>query len=344
MTSAHTLAPSDSPLTHRRPAFDLFEGFALSSVLAGLEIGGLLAHLEGEGLTAAAVADRDKHAAALLTASLAYLVDRGVVTVDGGTYRLSEYGRDVCPDKGYLVWLVGGYGGPLRHIGELVTGAARYGTDYTRDGEWVAGGAAMLGRADVVPYALELLAGFTFKHMVDIGCGNARFLLLACDRFGTTGVGVDLSPEAVLAAETAVAHAGMRERVQIALGDANDLGKIPRLAETDLVVTFFLLHEILAQGRDALVAYLADLARRLPDGARLLIAEVEPPQDGTRPAAGRGEWFTPEFTYVHAIMSQILYTAPQWEQAVADGGFRVVAAKRSGMPGGIVLLCEKVPG
>lgn len=349
MSPQHVTGQSSSPQTEpqteppaaRRPAFDIFEGFALSSVLAGLEMGGLLTSLEGDGLATATVADRAPDAAALLAASLRYLADRGVVVSDGEVYRLTDFGRAVCPDKGYLVWLVGGYGGPLRHLAELVTGAARYGHDYTRDGEWVAGGAALLGRADVVPYALDLLGSISFRHMLDIGCGNARFLLLACERFGSTGVGVDLSPEACRLAEAAVDAAGMRDRVQVALGDAADLWKIPRLAETDLVVTFFLLHEILAGGRDALVGYLRELAGHLPTGARLLVAEVEPPVRGEDGAVPEPQRFTPEFTYVHAIMSQTLYDAGQWELALTDGGFHVLETRRSGMPGGLVILCEK---
>lgn len=337
MSSQRT--PSSTPPADGRPAFDLFEGYALSSVLAGLEMGGLLAPLEDGGLPHTTVLERPRPAAELLSASLAYLADRGVVEKGSDSWRLTDFGRAVCPDKGYLVWLVGGYGGPLRHLGAMMKGTAGYGIDYTRDGEWVAGGAALLGRADVVPHALDLLSGISFRHMLDIGCGNGRFLLLACERFGATGVGVDLSPEACQLADAAVDAAGMRGQVQIALGDAADLGKIPQLETTDLVVTFFLLHEILASGRDTLVAYLADLCGRLPAGARLLVAEVEPPQRA-EPRRAPAQRFTPEFTYVHALMSQTLYPAEQWERALTDGGFRMVATRRSGIPGGLVLLAE----
>jgi SAM-dependent methyltransferase len=332
-----TPAPSSSPSTHRRPAFDLFEGYALSNVLAGLEIGGLLPTLEQKGLSNEIVLDRAPEAAKLLVASLRYLADRGLVRADDGGYVLTEYGREVCADKGYLLWLVGGYGEPLSKLDKFVTGAARYGLDYTRNGEWVAGGAAMLGRADVVPYAIGLLKGIEFTRMVDIGCGNARFLLLACQQFGASGVGVDLSPEACQLAEEAVARAGMQERVQISLGDAEDLDRIPGLAETDLVVTFFLLHEVLGKGRTALVDYLRELSDRLPPGAHLLVAEVEPPDRGVSDR----QWFTPEFTYVHAVMSQILYTAEQWTEALTDGGFEVVEMLRDGMPGGLIILGRK---
>jgi SAM-dependent methyltransferase len=319
-----------------RPAFDAFEGYAVSSVLAGLEMAGLLEDLATTGLTETALQGKEPESASLLIASLRYLTQRGLVESDRELYRLTAQGRTFYPDRGYLVWLVGGYGTPLRHLDTFLTDRGRYGRDHVRDGEWVANGAALLGRADVVPYALEMLSSVNFRQVLDIGCGNARFLLMTCEKFGAAGVGVDISPEAVELATAATKAAGLSGRVEIVLGDAASLDPIPRLDSTDLVVTFFLLHEILAAGREVLVRYLADLAERLPIGARLLIAEVEPP-DGDGP-----QRFTPEFSYVHALMGQILYTAADWTSALADGGFTVRELVRGGMPGGILILAEKL--
>jgi SAM-dependent methyltransferase len=320
-----------------RPAFTLFEGYAVSTVLASLEMDGLLDELADRGLSSTVIQQRDPDAAALLRATLRYLAQRGVVaagTDDGFT--LTEYGRAVVRDKGYLVWLVGGYGGALRHVGEMVAGGARYGTDYVRDGRWVAGGAALLGKVDVVPHAMRLLAGVDFRRVLDLGCGNARFLIAVCQRFGSDGVGVDLSPEACADAEKEVAAAGLSGRIQVVRGDAGDLDAVPDMHRLDLVVTFFLLHEILAQGRDRLVAYLRDLATRLPSGAHLLIAEVEPPSGGAAE-----QRFTPEFTYVHALMRQVLLTRDGWSDALIEAGFEVSAAIYDDMPGGLLLLCRR---
>jgi SAM-dependent methyltransferase len=319
-----------------RQAFDLFEGYAVSSVLASFEMAGLMADLEGDGLAPQSIADRGQDATALTEACLRYLSERGLVTEDSGRYRLTGYGRAVCADKGYLVWLVGGYGEPLRRLDAFLSGTARYGTDFPRDGRWVAGGAALLGRKDVVPHALKLLESVSFDHVLDLGCGNAKFLLTVCDRFGSRGTGVDISPAACAEAEKAIKEAGLQDRVSVVEGDAGDLASIPQLADTQLVVTFFLLHEILAQGRDRMVEYLRDLAARLPERGYLLAAEVEPP------AAGTGhQRFTPEFTFVHALMRQRLLSAGDWRDVLAEGGFTVVRAPGDEMPSGVLLLAEK---
>lgn len=319
-----------------RPAFGLFEGYAVSSILASFEMSGLLPGLETAGLDAETVANRPPDAAALLRASLRYLVQRGLLTEEGKVFALTPYGREVVADKGYLVWLVGGYGSSLRRIDGFLTGEQRYGTDHTRDGKWVAGGAALLGGKDVVPTAMGLLAEIEFHQVLDLGCGNARLLAGICGRFGANGVGIDNSPEACADARELVGKAGLDDRIVITEADAGALGEIDALAKTDLVVTFFLLHEILARGAGVLLDYLTQLASALPPGAHLLTAEVEPADF----APAVPELFTPEFTYVHALMRQILLPEGGWVEVFERAGFAVQAVRRNDMPGGILLLAR----
>jgi 2-ketoarginine methyltransferase len=317
-----------------RPAFDFFEGYMVTSVLASFEIGGFLEVLVSDGLDPRS--GRAGEDAALLEAALRYLARRGLVEETGGVFELTGFGRVVCEDKGYLVWLGGGYSEPLRHLANFLRGEMQYGVDRTRDGRWVAAGAALLGRQDVVPEALELLAEASFARVLDLGCGNARFLISVCDRFDADGVGVDLSPGACDAAAEAIDAANMGERVEVVLGDATDLDSIPHLGQTELVIAFFLLHEISSQSRDTLITYLSDLASRLPAGASLLTAEVEPAGEGsgTQP-------FTPEFDFVHAMMKQSLLPEQEWRSAFAESGFEVTNVVRPAMPGGLLLLARK---
>jgi SAM-dependent methyltransferase len=322
-----------------RRGFDFVEGYVAGSVLAAFEMSGLMAQLQADSLTLddfAASAPHEPEARALAAACFAYLSERALVEEDSGRYRLTEYGQEVCEEKGYLVWAVGGYGGALRHLDVFLAGTKRYGTDYGRDGRWVANGAALLGGKDMVPHAMRLLETVSFNHVVDLGCGNARFLLTLCSRFGANGTGVDISPEACAEAQKMIRDAGQQDRVNVVEGNAAELATIPGLADTDLLVTFFLLHEIYAQGWDFLVKYLRDLSGRLPENAHVLTAEVEPPA-----LEAVGQRFTPEFTLVHALMRQRLLTADGWREAFAEGGFTVVEAVENDMPGGILILAQR---
>ncbi|HMJ01921.1 MAG TPA: methyltransferase domain-containing protein [Conexibacter sp.] len=312
----------------QRPVFELFEGFALASVLASLDEAGLLADLEAGPLTGERSGDAD----GLLLASLRYLAQREIAEERDGAFVLTERGRAICKDKGYLVWLQGGYGHVLAGLGDFVTGARRYGSDVERAGRWVAEGSALIGRDDVAPYATEVLSALDFQRVVDLGCGNARFLIGAAERFGVSGVGVDLSPEACEDAERMIAAAGLTGRVVVRCGDAGDLDAIPELAEADLAVAHFLLHEIFEHGREALIAYLTKLGQLMPAGAHMLVAEVQPA------SGAHDERWRPEFTLLHAIMRQELLDADGWHEAFTAAGWSRRDVRDLGLPGAILLL------
>jgi SAM-dependent methyltransferase len=314
----------------QRPVFELFEGFALASVLASLDETGLLAALEAGPIfgAPARVPDPD----GLMPAALRYLAQRELVERQSGGYALTPRGEAIVKDKGYLVWLQGGYGHVLAGLGDFITGARSYGADVERAGRWVAEGSALIGRDDVAPYAVDVLSGIDFRHVVDLGCGNARFLIGAAQRFGVTGVGVDLSPEACEDAERRVADADLVGKVVVRCGDAGDLDAIPELRDADLVVAHFLLHEIFEHGRAALVAYLTKLGQLMPRGAHMLVAEVQP-------ASGApDERWRPEFTLLHAIMRQELLDAEGWHEAFTAAGWSRHEVRELGLPGAVLLL------
>jgi len=324
----HNSEHLDPAATAQRPVFELFEGFALTSVLSSLERAGQLDRLEAGPVAPDAAEGED----GLPLATLRYLAEREIVAEQGGAYALTERGAAICRDKGYLVWLQGGYGHVLAALGDFATGALRYGSDVIRDGRWVADGSALIGRDDVAPHATAVLEGVDFHHVVDLGCGTARFLIGAAQRFDATGFGIDLAPEACEDAERAIAEAGLDGRVRVRCGDAGDLAAIPELAEADLCVAFFLLHEIFEQGRDALVAYLRTLGETMPAGAHMLVAEVQP-------ASGAPyERWRPEFTLLHAIMRQQLLTADGWHEAFAAAGWSRREVRELGLPGAVLLL------
>lgn len=320
----------------QRPVFELFEGFALASVLASLDEAGLLAELEAGPVAGAPAGAPDPDG--LMAAALRYLAQRELTEERDGAFALTARGRAVVKDKGYLVWLQGGYGHVLAGLGDFIAGSRTYGADVERAGRWVAEGSALIGRDDVAPYATEVLGGIDFERVVDLGCGNARFLIGAAQRFHVEGVGVDLSPEACEDAAQAIAAAGLTGQVVVRCGDAGELDAIPELASADLAVAHFLLHEIFEDGREALVAYLTKLGTLMPRGAHMLVAEVQPASGAT------DERWRPEFTLLHAIMRQELLDADGWHEAFTAAGWSRHEVRELGLPGAILLLYRNEGG
>lgn len=86
-------------------------------------------------------------------------------------------------------------------------------------------------------------------HVIDLGSGDGRIVILAAKRFGASGLGVEIVPQLVERSREAAKQAGVAERVQFREQD---------LFQTDLgpatVVTMYLLPEVNLQLRPRLLA------------------------------------------------------------------------------------------
>jgi SAM-dependent methyltransferase len=86
-------------------------------------------------------------------------------------------------------------------------------------------------------------------HVIDLGSGDGRIVILAARRFGATGLGVEIDPALVRRSQRNARDAGVADRVEFREQD---------LFRTDLapatVVTMYLLPEVNLQLRPALLA------------------------------------------------------------------------------------------
>jgi SAM-dependent methyltransferase len=86
-------------------------------------------------------------------------------------------------------------------------------------------------------------------HVIDLGSGDGRIVILAARRFGATGLGVEIDPALVSLSQKNAQEAGVAARAQFREQD---------LFKTDLgpatVITMYLLQEVNLQLRPALLA------------------------------------------------------------------------------------------
>lgn len=76
-------------------------------------------------------------------------------------------------------------------------------------------------------------------HLIDLGSGDGRIVILAAQRFGASGLGVELVPELVRQSQDSARKAGVAERVAFR---EQDIFKTDLSAAT--VVTMYLLPEV----------------------------------------------------------------------------------------------------
>jgi SAM-dependent methyltransferase len=86
-------------------------------------------------------------------------------------------------------------------------------------------------------------------HVIDLGSGDGRIVILAAKRFGATGLGVEIDPRLVEESRRNAREAGVADRVEFREQDLfqTDLGKAT-------VITMYLLPEINLQLRPRLQA------------------------------------------------------------------------------------------
>lgn len=110
---------------------------------------------------------------------------------------------------------------------------------------------------DVTLEMLDLARVGPRDHVIDLGSGDGRIVILAARRFGASGLGVEIVPQLVERSRQAAAAAGVADRVAFREQDlfATDLSRAT-------VVTMYLLPEVNMQLRPAL--------QRLAPGTRVV--------------------------------------------------------------------------
>ncbi len=74
------------------------------------------------------------------------------------------------------------------------------------------------------------------QKVMDLGCGDGTILIKAAKSYGTTGLGVELSPLVALFARIKTRMAGMQDKIKIIRGNMFDV----ELPEVDVVMMYLL--------------------------------------------------------------------------------------------------------
>lgn len=80
------------------------------------------------------------------------------------------------------------------------------------------------------------------ETVVDLGCGNAKSLIIAAKKFGAKGVGVEISPYCYLKSKWNVFISGESKNIKIIFGD---FAKVEKYLQNADVVYLYLLNKVL---------------------------------------------------------------------------------------------------
>jgi len=123
----------------------------------------------------------------------------------------------------------------------------------------------VLTHKELVRYKLELLELQDQETILDMGVGDARSLIMACEMADVKGVGYEISPEITEIARKNVADAKLTERIEIINKSMYDAD----LSKANAVIIYLT--------RTMLGAISEKLENELPHGARIVTHQFDLP-------------------------------------------------------------------
>lgn len=314
-----------SPIT----STDAYNGFIAANVIFALDRIGLLEQIgRGEALSAAEAVPQAGDA--LRTeAVLRAAADYGYLKADGDAYLPTEAGREIAAARGYFTWAVGGYHDVFGRAGHLSAGTHRYNEDVFRDEAMVALGSAQCDQSMFAAQLTDVLNGIDFRTIADLGSGtSARVRRVVSQREGTRGLGIDISRPATDIAKRDIAEAGMQDRVTAVRADVLGLlgtqidndAEAAEVAEVDTVMSFFLLHDLLADPTTRSSIF-TRMREAFPKARTFVLGDTMLRDPGT--SDGAQPVFSVGFELAHAMMGVPLHTKATYETLFTDAGLRI---------------------
>lgn len=300
----------------RRIGAETVRGFYLTHTLSALLNVGLL-----DEMARRSAVDVDAFAAergldaGILHSLCDYLYALGFLERTPRGYTLAADGQLVQGALRGAYHIVYAYEDLFHNLEALLRREKVYGVDVHRRAEFVARGSGAVGQMLAFPMLADAIRRRRFQSILDLGCGDAAFLIDLCQREpGVRGVGLDIAPEAIALGRQRVAERALDGRIDLRIGDIADLVTLQdELPAIDAATSVYVLHEF----QDRIVEILQRF-RTAFAGMPLLVCEVirhTPEELRRRPGN------ISEIQLFHELSNQRLLTRAEWRERFAQAGF-----------------------
>ncbi len=314
------------------PGSQIFNGYIAAQALVALwELGVLDSLRRGGKIDIISTAKEGNLSRPVLQAVCETLAAIGILEqAENLSFQLTAQGSELANDIGYFVWMVGGYGDLMPRLSTIMQGSLVYGRDIRRNDSYVAKGSELAGENNVLPLVKEAIRGRLLETVVDLGCGNAGFLISLCQSHpNLKAVGVDMSLEACNLAQSRVKEMGLTDRMEIICSSVEDAITFHRLPDqVDLITSFFMMHDLM-QNMDSCFRILRGLKRHLSSTGRLLIVDTMKAYVDSNEPAPIFYW---GFNLVHSIMGISTWSEADYENLFALANLDIELASGIGVP------------
>lgn len=304
---------------HRLGWLDTISGFYTTRTMQALFNVGFFDELQAHGqIDVATFAEQKNLDTQILEALCNSLYALRILNKNSASYVLSAKGKTLVEVARGWFDGVYGYEEVFHFLEQLLRKEKTYGQDIYRKPDFVAKGSGEMEAWVYFPLAIDIIKKHGYRRVLDLGCGDATFLCHLCETTDVQGYGIDLAPEAIADGERLVAQAGLLDRIQLAVADITKLDKAPtQFQQVDVATTFFVLHEILWWGRDAVIDVLRSYRRLFPDVAFIVFEVIRPTDEDMRRRPG----MMVQYLLQHELSHQKLTTSREWHGIFKTAGF-----------------------
>lgn len=236
--------------------------------------------------------------------------------------------QQVCCDKGYFAWLLGGYGAMLQNLSEMARKKHRKQGSSNRCGQRIASAGRDYGAQFVDRYFQGCIDESHYSAVADVGCGSAeRLIQMATANHELTGVGIEVDPGAVRLARSEIQRAGLEKRIQVVEGDVRNLEHSRYYEDVQIVFSFFMGHDLWP--RQQCLLALQSVRRLFPNASRFLLCDTYRSQ-----ALDKVDIpiFTLGFEFTHMIMGDYVPTLDEWMELFEESAWDCVESHSIGIP------------
>lgn len=313
-------------------ALPYVRGYCTSAVLWALLKTGLLDEMAEKGaLDVAEFAGCNRLNRHLIESMCEYLDGIKILKAADGKYGLDARGKRFLREPRGLFDLLAGYEQVLGNLVPMLRGEKEYGKDVFRFGDMIAKGSGELGRQLPFPVLQDMVRTHGYRTVMDLGCGDAEFLVVLCD--GSPDIrcfGFDKDEAAVEIAEHEIGKARMKDRISVFVGDMFDLERAKKeWPKVEAFTAVDVFHEYLFGGMEKIAGLLKALKEAFPE-TRLLVAEFcKQPHEKLRkkPTAFL------EHHLLHSLTNQVILSAGEWERLFVEAGYAIVEKRIYDMVG-----------
>jgi ubiquinone/menaquinone biosynthesis C-methylase UbiE len=252
-----------------------------------------------------------------------YLYSLKILKRKGHIYSLDSKGRMIADmSRGFFdVWYA--YHPVLYNLESIVKRKKLYGRDVVRREEYVAKGSGEIGRLLVFPLVAKIIQRYRFQKVLDLGCGNAEFLISLCkSNPNLLGYGIDISREVVVCAKSRIKKENLNSRIKIYKGDVFEIDKIANKLDIDVLTSFFMLHEFLFKGKKKIIKFFEKCKKF--KGKYLIVCEYSKRPDQE---LRKKPTLNIEYQMIHTSTSQGLISREEWKKLFEEVGFTIVEEK-----------------